>query len=131
AANGGGNVSVEQAEAVVAMSGIRPGGKARLVQHGIEEVAGAVTGKGAAGAVGSVGAGSEAEDQQASVRIAEAGNRPGPVIPLEIGAALFLPDLSAVGDEARAAGAGDNLRVQAEQFGAGSGILRNGPAWAG
>ncbi len=43
------------------------------MQDGIHEVAGAVAGEGTAGAVGSVSAGSEAEDEDSGTRIAKAG----------------------------------------------------------
>src|ERR1043166_413513 len=89
AANGGSDVGVGQAQAVVAVGTVGLRGEARLVQHRIKEVAGAIAGEGAASAGGAVGAGSKPQNQHARLRITEAGHRPGPVVPGEIGAALF------------------------------------------
>ena len=46
-----GNVGVQQAETVFTVSSGGLGGKPRFVQHGIEKIAGAIAGKGTAGAV--------------------------------------------------------------------------------
>ena len=62
-------------EAVVAVDRAWFAGEAELVQDGVHEVAGAVAGEGAAGAVGSVSAGGEAKNEDAGTGIAEAGNR--------------------------------------------------------
>ena len=74
-------------------------GKAQFVQHWIHEVAGAIACEGAAGAVGSVSAGSEAEDQDAGERVSEAGNGAGPesegeaeTYSVELGVSLHLND---------------------------------------
>ncbi len=75
------------------------------MQDGIHEVAGAVAGEGAAGAVGSVSARSEAEDEDAGVGIAEARNRLSPVLLVSVGFAAGLADAADIGDEAGAAGA--------------------------
>ena len=58
AADDRGDPGVAELEAVVAGDGARFGGEAEFVEDGIHEVAGAVAGEGAAGAIGSMGAGS-------------------------------------------------------------------------
>ncbi len=73
------------------------------MEDGIHEVAGAVAGEGAAGAVGSVSAGSEAEDEDASLRVAKAGDGAGPVGLVEVGPAPGFADVSAVVAKAWAA----------------------------
>ena len=99
-----------QLEAVVAAGGGWFAGQAELVEDGVHEVAGAVAGKGAAGAVGSVGAWCEAHDEDAGVGIAESGNRFRPVFLVAIGFAPRLADTANVGDEPRTARAiGDVL----------------------
>jgi hypothetical protein len=78
------------------------------VENGIHEVAGAVSGKGTAGAVGTVGARSESKDKKAGSRVSEAGNGAGPVSLILIGAAAGLPDSAAVIAQAGTAFAGDD-----------------------
>lgn len=109
AANDGADPRIAQAESVVAVDCPRFGGKAELVQDGVHEVAGAVSGEGAAGAVGSVGAGSKAEDEHARAGIPEARYGTSPVLLVLVGAAAGLADSGAVGAEARAELAGDDL----------------------
>ncbi len=82
------------------------------MQHGIHEVARSVSGEGAPGAIGAVGAGSESEHQDARLGIAETGNGLAPVLAVAVSAALLAGDLLAVGDQPRAACAVDNFRVQ-------------------
>lgn len=74
AADDGGDPGVAELEAVVAVDGLGLVGEAELVEDGVHEVAGAVSGEGATGTVGSVGTGSEAQQEHAGVRIAEAGD---------------------------------------------------------
>ena len=63
-----------QAEAVVAGDSARLAGQAKRVQDRIHEIPGAVAGKGAASAIGSMGTRGKAEDQDARARIAKAGD---------------------------------------------------------
>ena len=108
AANDGGDPGVAELEAVVAGDGAGFGCEAELVQDGVHEVAGAIAGEGAAGAVGSVGAGGEAEDEDASARVAEAGHGAGPVGLVLVGTAFGLADAAAVCAKTGAAFAGDD-----------------------
>jgi len=78
------------------------------VEDGIHEVAGAVAGERAAGAVGSVGSGSEADDEDSGTGVAEAGDGASPVGLVLVGAAFGFADTLAVGAEAGAAFAGDD-----------------------
>ena len=102
------NPGVAEAEAIVAGDGAGLGGEAELVEDRVHEVARAIAGKRAAGAVGSVGAGSEAEDQHTGAGIAEAGDRARPVIVVLVGAAAGLADAGAVVAQAGAELAGDD-----------------------
>src|SRR5437868_7617953 len=112
ATSNGGDVDIAQLQAIAAVSGRGLRGKAHFVQDGIHEVAGAIPGEWTAGAVGAVGAGSKSEDQHSRFRITEAGHWLSPVLPVHIGAALLPSDLLAVRDQARAAGAGNDLLVE-------------------
>ena len=91
-ADDGGDPGVAQLEAIVAMDGARLGGKAKLMQDGIHESAGAVPGEGASGSVGSMSAGGQTENQDAGARVAEAWNRTRPIGLIEVGAAFGLCD---------------------------------------
>ena len=106
AADDGGDPGVAELEAVIAGDGLGLAGQAKVVQDGVHEVAGAVSGKGAAGAVGPVGSRGEAEDEDAGEGVAEAGNGTRPVGLILVGAAFDLADASAVVAEASATFAG-------------------------
>src|ERR1700722_7830130 len=84
-------------------------GEAGAVESGEEEIAGAVAGEAAAGAVGAVGGGGEADDPDAGGGVAEAGDGLGEVGPVSEGGAFGFGDFFAVGDEARAAVAGGDV----------------------
>lgn len=71
-------------------------GKAQLVQDGIHEGTGAVSGKGAASTVGSMCAGSKSQDENTSAGIAKARDRPGPVDLVLVGAASGFANPAAV-----------------------------------
>ena len=92
-----------------AMDGAGLVGEAELVEDGVHEVAGAVAGEGAAGAIGTVGSGSEAEEENAGAGVAEAGNGPRPVGLVDVGAAAGFADGGTVGAEARTALAEDDV----------------------
>ena len=85
------------------------------MKYGIHEVAGGVSRKRPAGAIGAVSTRREAEDNDPSLRIAEAGDGLPPIFPVYVGAPFFPGDLLAVGDQARTAPAGDNLAIQVRQ----------------
>ena len=108
AANDRCDPGVAKFQAIFAGDGAGFGGEAELVQDGVHEVAGAVAGEGTAGAVGSVGSGSEAEDEDAGARVAEAGHGAGPVGLVLVGTAFGLADAAAVCAKTGAAFAGDD-----------------------
>src|SRR5262249_16948575 len=72
-------------------------------------------GKGTAGSVGSMGPGRQPQNQQASPRIAPSRHRLGPVFPVDVGAAFLLPNLSTMGNQARALRAGDDLLINLKE----------------
>ena len=109
AADDGGDPGVAEAEAVGAGDGEGGGGEAEGVEDGVHEVAGAVSGEGAAGAVGTVGSGGEAEDEDAGVGVAEPGDGTGPIGLVEVGAAADFTDGLAVEAETGTALAGDDV----------------------
>ena len=108
AADDGGDPGVAQLEAVVAGDGAGFAGEAELVQDWVHEVAGTVTGEGAAGAVGSVGSGGEAEDEDSGAVVAEAGYRARPVGLVMIGTSFCFADAAAVVAKTGAALTGDD-----------------------
>jgi len=116
AADDGADPGLAQVEAVVAGDGAGLRGEAKFMQDGVHEVAGAVASKGAAGAVGSVGTGSEAEDEDAGARVAKAGDRTRPVILILVGAAAGFPNAGAVFAEAGTEFAGDDRVADALVF---------------
>ncbi len=106
AADDGGNPGVAELEAVVAVRGVGLIGEAELVEDGVHEVAGAVAGEGAAGAVGAVRSGGEADDEDAGAGVAEAGDGTCPVGLVLVGAAPGDADSGTVLAEAGAELAG-------------------------
>jgi len=111
AAHGGGNVGVQQAQSVVAAVGIRLRREADAVQDWVHEASRGIAGKWTASAVAAVCSGREPEDDCPGPRISEAGNRLGPIIVIEIGAALFASDGFAELDETRAAPAKNHFTI--------------------
>lgn len=73
------DVGVAQAKPVLTSHGFRLVGVAGAVHGGVEPVAGAVAGEHPAGAVGAMCSGSEADDREAGIRVAEARHRARPV----------------------------------------------------
>ena len=69
-----------EAQAVVAADRGRLVGEPGAVERRVEPVAGAVAGEHPAGAVGAVGGGGEADDQDPRLRVAEAADRARPVV---------------------------------------------------
>lgn len=111
-AGGGRNVKVGEHQAIVKVGSRGLIGEPGFVQYRIHEVSGGISRKGAAGAVGAMGAGSEAENQHAGIGIAEPGHRFPPVVPIAVGAAFFLGDLLSIGHQARATRAGNDFGVE-------------------
>ena len=108
AADDGGDPGVTKFEAVVAVDGAGLAGQTELVQDGVHEIARAVAGEGPAGAIGSVGAWREAQDEDSGARITEAGNGTRPVGLVQVGATFGLADALTVFAQTRAEVAGDD-----------------------
>jgi hypothetical protein len=108
ATDDGGDPGVAELEAVVPGDSEGFGGKTEIVEDGVHEVSGAVAGEGTAGAVGTVGAGSESKDQDACARISEARHRACPVGLVLVGSAAGFSNSAAIVSEPRAAFAGDD-----------------------
>jgi hypothetical protein len=108
-----------QLEAVVAAGGGWFTGQAEFVKNRVHEVAGAVAGERTPRPVGSVGARSEAEDEDAGVGIAESGDRFRPVFLIAVRFATRLADATNVGDESRAASAICDVLLQLIEHGEG------------
>jgi hypothetical protein len=103
-----GDPGVAKLEAVVAGDSERFVGETEIVEDRVHEVSGAIAGEGSAGAVGTVGAGSESNDQDACAWISEAGDRTCPVGLVLVGTAAGFADSTAIIAEPRALFAGDD-----------------------
>ncbi len=102
--------------------GERAVGEAQVVQGGVEQVAGGVAGEDPAGAVGAVRGGGEADQDEGGVGRAEAGDRAGPVVPVQVGAAFDPGRLLAPLDQTGAGPAvGDDAVEDGEVRGPGGG----------
>ncbi len=80
-----------------------------------------VAGEGATGAVGSVGSGSQAEDEDTGVGIAESGDRLGPIFLVAVGFSASLADATDVGDQPRTTRAVCDVLLQLIENGEGRG----------
>jgi hypothetical protein len=108
AADDGGDPGVTEFKTVVAGDSERFGGETEIVEHRVHEVSGTVAGEGTAGAVGTVGAGSESKNQDTGTWISKAGDGASPVGLVLVGAAAGLADPTAVVAQPRATLAGDD-----------------------
>ncbi len=109
AADRSGDPGVVEDEAVVTVRGVWLVGEAGFVESAEEKIAGAVAGEDAAGAVGTVGSGGEAEDEEAGGGVAEAGDGAAPVGLRLVGAAFDYGDVGAVFAETGALVTGDDF----------------------
>ena len=112
ATDDGADPELAEFEAVVAADGGGLTGEAELVEDGVHEVAGAVAGEGAAGAVGAVGSGSEAENEDAGVGVSEAGDGLGPVLLIAEGFAAGFADAAAIVAQAGTTSAGGDVLLK-------------------
>ena len=117
AADDGGDPGIGDGEAVAAVRGAGLRGESGAVEERVEEIAGTVAGEGAAGAVGSVSAGGEADEEDAGGGIAEGGNGLAPVLGVAVHAALVLGDSDRMGAQARAEFARDDAGVEGVERG--------------
>ena len=85
ATDGGGDVTIPQPQAVAAADRRRAVGESGPVQGGEKEIARAVAGEDAAGAIAAVSRRSQAENQDAGGRVTETGDGPAPVFLVAIG----------------------------------------------
>src|SRR5260221_4027038 len=111
-AGGGGYIKIVKNKPVVRIGRRRLTSEPGFVQDRIHEVAGGVSGERAARAIGTVGAGSQSQSEDASTGIAEAGNGLAPVIAVAVSATLLAGNLLAIRDQTRTARAGDDLGIQ-------------------
>jgi len=86
------------------------------MEGAVEELAGFVAREHAAGTIRSVGSGSQAEDQDTGLRIAEGRHGLAPIFVVEIGSALHLGDVAAMVAEAGAESAGDDFTLKNREF---------------
>src|SRR5688572_8416315 len=122
AAGGGRDVAIDQPQPIAPR---HRGGLAREagpVEGGEQEIAGAIAGEDAAGAVAAVGGGGETDDQQARRRIAPARDGTPPVLLVLEPPHLHPRHLPAPGAQARAALAGDDVARHAREAVAGRGV---------
>lgn len=122
AADDGGDPGVAQVEAVFAVDRAGFAGKVELVEDRVHEVARAVSGKWATGAIGAVCSGGKTEQEDAGAWISEAGYGARPVGLVDVGTTAVLADSSAEGAKARAALAQDDSLLhllQLNQLGVG------------
>ncbi len=106
-----------ETQSVVAGDSTGLGGKAKLVQDGKHEISRAIAGEVAAGAIGSVGSGCKAEDEDTGAWVAETGNGACPVLVIAVGGATHLTNTSTVTAQARAERAGGDSLAEAVMVG--------------
>ena len=106
---GGGDVGVAKNEAVVARPAAGLGSETGFVEHAVKHIARTVAGEHAAGAVRAVGARSQAEDQDACLRIAKRGYRLSPINPVPVGSPFDLGDAGDVVTQTGASAAPHNF----------------------
>jgi hypothetical protein len=102
-ADDGGDPGMAEFEAVVAVDGAGFVRETKFMQNGIHEVAGAIASERAASTVGSMGAGGQAEDENAGAR-----NRTRPVSLVQVGTALRFADTTTVVAKTGTAFTGDD-----------------------
>ena len=91
------------------------GCEARFVQYRKEEVAGAVTRKGAACAIRAMGAWRKSEGENSCLRIAEGRHRPPPILAIDVSAPTHSRDLNAMPSQTRTEFAGYDLFIQSRE----------------
>jgi len=97
---GGSDVGAMELHAVVARLTGGLGGEPRAVKHAVEDVARAVAGEHAAGAVGAVRSRREPENHDVGARVAEGRHGFSPIFPVEVGATLGAGDAGDIVAEA-------------------------------
>src|SRR5271156_3475530 len=115
AADHGADPAIRQPHAVATRDRIRLRGEAGVVEDRIEKVAGTVAGKGAARAIGAVGARSQPQDQHPSFFITEGRDRLGPINPIAVSTTLAGGYFLAILAQTGAALAADHVLVEKNQ----------------
>ena len=90
----------------------KPETVAERVQSLVQPIARPIPGEHATGAVGAMGRGRQADQDEAGPWIAEAGDGPAPVVPRTVLAPLLTRDSLTVLDQPRAAMAGDDAALE-------------------
>ena len=90
-------------------------GKSRLMQHGIEKIAGAIAGKGPSSPVGAMCSRSQPEYKHTRIWISERRNRLSPVLQVLVGLFSYPRDISTISAEVGAAVAGHDAVIQGDQ----------------
>jgi len=88
AAADGGNKSIVEFEAIAQAGTLRLAGKASAMQGRVQKIAGGIAGEHAPGAVGTMGARGQANNEQAGLRVTKTGDGTPPVIPIAVGFAF-------------------------------------------
>src|SRR5581483_2013990 len=112
AANGRGDVRVPQLKPIATMGRRRLGGESGAMQHWIKKASRGVAGEGTSGAVRAMRSGRKPQDEHTRIRITKSRDRPSPVFPILIGAALFFSNFLTVLHQPRTARAGNHFTVQ-------------------
>lgn len=116
AADDGGDPGIAEFQAIIAIDGALLGGETEFMEDGVHEVAGAVSSERTAGAIGSMGTGSEPQKQNSGARISEARDRARPVGLVDVGSAASFADRDAEGAETWTALAKNDLLLDLLQL---------------
>src|SRR5579885_1082266 len=96
------DVRVGQFQSVITVCGHWLRREARFVEHWIHKVPRPIAGEGTACAIGAVRSRSKSQNENSSVGIAESGHWLCPILPVNVCAAFYAPDLLAIGDKSGA-----------------------------
>jgi hypothetical protein len=107
----GADVRVDQLQPVVARNAGGLGGKAGGVEDRVQKISRAIAGEYASRAIGAVGPWGEADQKQPGVGIAKAWHWFRPIIPVQVRTALDAAHFFAIGHQARALLARDDLAL--------------------
>ena len=80
--NGGGDVTIDELQAIVAMSGRRLVRETEIVERSIKPIAGPVAGEDSSCPISTMSRRSEADDKKPRVNPAKAGDGASPVFPI-------------------------------------------------
>src|SRR5277367_1248846 len=109
------NVEIFQLQPVIAFGGVRLIGETGLMQDGEHKFPRRISGERTPSAIGAVRAGSEPEDENPRIGIAESGDGLSPVLAIAISAAFLASNPFAVFHQPRTAGASDDFGVELDE----------------